>query len=99
MPAGHSSPIVSGSRIVLTATEGTTVSILALDRRNGELLWKRDFEAEDGELLQHRDSSPAAPSPCTRWRRVGFLGSRRPRETGQRRQGGLAIAPRGARSL
>ncbi len=64
-PAGHSSPIVSGDQLVLTGYEGSTLSVLSYRRSDGALLWKRDFEMTGEELFLHRDSTPAAPTPCT----------------------------------
>ncbi len=65
VPAGHSSPIVWGDRVFLTGSEGSTLSVLAYSRLDGSLLWKRDFTATGEEQLQHRDTTPAAPTPCT----------------------------------
>jgi outer membrane protein assembly factor BamB len=69
-PEGHSSPIVWGDRIFLTGSEGATLSVLAYSRRDGALLWKRDFASAGEEQLRHRDATPAAPTPCTDGERV-----------------------------
>jgi len=70
VPAGHSSPIVWGDRVFLTGSAGSTLSVLAYSRLDGALLWKRDFAATGEEQLQHRDTTPAAPTPCTDGQRV-----------------------------
>ena len=70
VPAGHSSPIVWGDRVFLTGHEGSTLSVLAYRRRDGALLWKRDFAAAGEERFLHRDATPAAPTPCTDGKRV-----------------------------
>jgi outer membrane protein assembly factor BamB len=45
---GHSSPVVWGDRIFLTAATdaGTNRLVLCLDRNDGKILWRRDLPAE-----------------------------------------------------
>lgn len=77
LPAGHSSPIVFGDRIFLTAAEGGTRTEIAvgrvlykdgklyticLDRRSGAVLWKREAPRPRLEQFQPTNS-PASPSP------------------------------------
>src|SRR5262245_17002273 len=40
LPPGHSSPIVHGDRIYLTAVRDKVLLTLALDRSTGKLLWE-----------------------------------------------------------
>lgn len=78
LPAGHSSPIVSGDRLYLTGAEGGgrvdagrgkvideggRLWTIAVDRRNGELLWKREAPRPRMERYQPTNS-PASPSPA-----------------------------------
>lgn len=46
IPEGVSSPAVTGERIFLTAEAGRIVETLALDRRDGRILWKRNLGKE-----------------------------------------------------
>ena len=41
LPPGHSSPILVGPRIFVTAYEGKKLFTFALDRSTGKILWKR----------------------------------------------------------
>jgi outer membrane protein assembly factor BamB len=79
LPHGHSSPIVWGDRIFLTAAEGGTRTQLApgrvideggklyticVDRLTGKILWKREAPRQRIEKYQPTNS-PASPSPVT----------------------------------
>jgi len=79
LPAGHSSPIISGDRIFLTAAEGGTRAEIAvgrvldkggklyticLNRRTGAILWKKEAPRPRLEQFQPTNS-PASPSPVT----------------------------------
>ena len=75
LPPGHSSPVVHGDRVFVTAVEGESLLTLGLHRDTGEVLWK--VEAEYGKLEEiHRDGSHAQSSPATDGQRiVSFFGS------------------------
>lgn len=72
---GHSSPIVWGDRIFLTAfreaggllsyfwTRGQLV-VLALDARTGNIVWERPVHADRMEKI-HSRNAPASPTPTT----------------------------------
>lgn len=64
LPAGHSSPIVVGDRIFLTAYEGDKLLTFALERATGKILWRREAPRERKEKLDSRNS-PASPSPVS----------------------------------
>ena len=79
LPWGHSSPIISGDRIFLTAAEGGRrtdagrakfvdaggkLYTMAIDRRNGEILWKKQAPRPRMERYEPTNS-PASPSPVT----------------------------------
>jgi len=70
VPVGHSSPAVWGDRIFLTGSKGETLQVLCYDRSDGTLRWSRDFSMRGQEVMQHRDSSPAAPTTCVDSKRV-----------------------------
>ena len=64
LPPGHSSPVLSQSRVFLTAFEGKTLLTFCLDRRSGEILWRRASPRDREEKLDERNS-PASPTPAT----------------------------------
>jgi outer membrane protein assembly factor BamB len=68
LPPGHSSPILTSSRIFVTAhtkdKENYRLCVICLDRRSGRLLWQRDVPREQKGRLQNVNG-PASPSPVT----------------------------------
>jgi hypothetical protein len=42
VPFARSSPVVTAQRVFLTASEGDKLITLALDRKTGNILWRRD---------------------------------------------------------
>lgn len=84
---GHSSPIVWGDRIFLTAfrPEGSPrrltgsagkLLVLSLDKRTGKVIWEREMPA--GRIEQtHATNAPASPTPVTDGKYVyTYFGSR-----------------------
>ena len=63
LPAGHSSPILLGDRIYLTAFRGDTLLTIAIDRRAGKILWEREAPAVKTKVVDKRNN-PASPSPA-----------------------------------
>jgi outer membrane protein assembly factor BamB len=63
---GHSSPVIWGNRIFLTAfnQEKRQLLVLALDKTNGRILWERQVQAERIEGY-HPTNAPASPTPVT----------------------------------
>jgi outer membrane protein assembly factor BamB len=62
LPQGHSSPIVFGDRIYLTAFRGTELFTFAIDRNAGKILWER--KAPDAKpVVVDKRNNPASPSP------------------------------------
>lgn len=75
LPPGHSSPVIAGDRIFLTAFENNQLKTLALNRSTGQILWQRVAPAELIERV-HPFASPAAPTPLVDQDRVlVFFGS------------------------
>jgi outer membrane protein assembly factor BamB len=75
LPPGHSSPVVAGDRVYLTAVRGKRLITLALDRGSGKLLWEREAPARALEKV-HKIGSHAQPTPAAdRERVVSFFGS------------------------
>jgi outer membrane protein assembly factor BamB len=69
LPSGHSSPIIWGNRIFLTAFSEGKLETLCFDRLNGRILWHQPAPAEKIEPT-HRISNPAASTPATDGERV-----------------------------
>lgn len=69
LPFGHSSPILTGDRIYLTAVRDERLVTIALDRRSGRILWEREAPRARKEKLDNRNG-PAAPSPAVDGRDV-----------------------------
>jgi outer membrane protein assembly factor BamB len=73
LPPGHSSPVVQGDRIYLTAVKDKKQLLtIALDRRTGEVLWQK--EAPHGPLEKvHAIGTYAQPSCVTDGKHVVSL--------------------------
>src|SRR5204862_8022140 len=75
LPPGHSSPVVVGDRIYLTAVRDKKLLTLALDRKDGRMLWEREAPAAKLEKVHgigsHAQPTPAASSDHV----VSFFGS------------------------
>ncbi len=62
VPRGHSSPVLSDDRLFITALDGERLVTLALDKRTGDLIWRRD--APDVSLdKMHEANHPASSTP------------------------------------
>jgi outer membrane protein assembly factor BamB len=64
LPAGHSSPVLGRDRIFLTGFEANRLWTIAVDRRDGKLLWRREVPRNRADRLQ-KPNNPASPSPVT----------------------------------
>lgn len=62
VPRGHSSPVVWGDHIYLTAEGEGTLLTMAIDRDTGEIVWEQPAPLERIERV-HPFSSPAASTP------------------------------------
>lgn len=75
VPPGHSSPVVVGDRVYLTAERDRKLLTMALDRDSGKVLWEAEAPAGALEKIHHigshAQSSPAADGE----RVVSFFGS------------------------
>jgi outer membrane protein assembly factor BamB len=75
LPPGHSSPVVFGDRIYLTAVRGEQLLTLGLDRLTGKVLWEAEAPHEKLEQV-HKIGSHAQPTPATDGQIVvSFFGS------------------------
>lgn len=64
VPRGHSSPVLAGDRLFLTAFEGKQLLTFCLDRRTGAIQWKRQAPRSRFTKSQGANT-PATPSPVT----------------------------------
>ena len=64
LPAGKSSPVVTAGRIFLTGHENGRLYTLALERRSGKLLWRREAPG-NREEKRNKLNDPAAPTPVS----------------------------------
>lgn len=64
VPAGHSSPIVVGDRIFVTAVDSEGLWTYCLDRATGKILWRRQAP-RDRESRHHKMNNAAASTPTS----------------------------------
>ncbi len=64
IPFARSSPVVTGNRVFLTASEDDKLITLALDRKTGKILWRRDV-VRARHMPIYRANDPASPSPVS----------------------------------
>src|SRR5579871_5065242 len=64
LPPGHSSPILVGDHIFLTAYEGDKLLTFSLDRTTGKIQWRREAPRDRVVKVDARNS-PASPSPVS----------------------------------
>ena len=61
LPPGHSSPILYGDHIILTAFEGADLLTICVNRTTGRVEWRRPAPRPRTEKVDPRNS-PASPS-------------------------------------
>jgi outer membrane protein assembly factor BamB len=68
LPPGHSSPVLTSTRIFLTAhtkeKDAYKLFVIGLDRKSGKLLWQREVPRTQPGRLQNVNG-PSSPSPVT----------------------------------
>jgi outer membrane protein assembly factor BamB len=64
LPPGHSSPVVAGGRVYLTAAERDRLYTYCLDAGSGRILWKQEAPRSRHEKL-HSLNHPASPTPVS----------------------------------
>jgi outer membrane protein assembly factor BamB len=69
IPAGLSSPCVWGDHIFLTAAEDGKIVTLAVNRRDGKILWRQGIPADKPREL-HKKNHAAVATPATDGRSV-----------------------------
>ncbi|MBK9385745.1 MAG: PQQ-binding-like beta-propeller repeat protein [Planctomycetes bacterium] len=69
LPAGHSSPVLSGEHVFLTAEENETLFLYALARTDGRVAWRREVARERRDVVDQRNH-PASPTPAVDAQRI-----------------------------
>jgi len=64
VPPGHGSPILVGARIFLSAIENEKLYTIALHRKTGKELWRRESPRPRKEVLQ-KTNSAASTTPAS----------------------------------
>ena len=64
LPPGHSSPVLTEDGIFLTAFEDEVLLTFCLDRKTGEIVWRRVAPRDRTEKVDRRNT-PASPTPVT----------------------------------
>jgi len=64
LPTGHSSPVITGNQIYVTAVENERLYTLALGRETGEILWRREAPRPRRSEL-HENNNAASPTPTS----------------------------------
>jgi outer membrane protein assembly factor BamB len=64
LPLGHSSPVLSGDRIFLTAVDHGKLFTFCLSRETGKILWRRECQRHRTEALDQRNTA-ASPTAAT----------------------------------
>jgi len=76
VPAGLSSPIIVGDKLVLTAFENEKLYTIAYNRADGREVWRAQAPASDIEAYHKTEGSPASSSAATDGTRiVSYFGS------------------------
>jgi outer membrane protein assembly factor BamB len=63
LPPGHSSPILVGNRVYLTAFRGDALVTIAIDSAAGRIVWERTAPQVKTKVVDKRNN-PASPSPA-----------------------------------
>ena len=64
VPFARSSPVVTSDRVFLTATESDKLITLALDRKTGKVLWRRDV-MRARHMPMYKANDGASPTPVS----------------------------------
>ncbi|HEY2964436.1 MAG TPA: PQQ-binding-like beta-propeller repeat protein [Pyrinomonadaceae bacterium] len=64
VPFARSSPVVTADRVFLTASEAEKLITLALDRKTGKTLWRRDVPRAR-HMTIYKANDAASPSPAS----------------------------------
>ena len=62
VPFGQSSPVLSGNRVYLTASENHRLLTICLDLKTGRELWRRELKPQHTQKI-FKANDPASPTP------------------------------------
>ncbi len=63
VPYGQSSPVVVGTRLYVTASEGDRLITFCLDTQTGRELWRRELRRDRAQAI-YKANDPASPTPA-----------------------------------
>ena len=63
VPYGQSSPVISGGRLYLTASEPAKLLTICIDAKTGKELWRREIPRKKQQAI-FRANDPASPTPA-----------------------------------
>lgn len=71
LPSGHGSPCIWGNRVFITSfdSEKKLLEVIAIDRKDGKIVWRRSVEAPQIEKV-HDENNPASSTPVSDGERV-----------------------------
>ena len=69
LPTGHSSPVLTEDHIFLTACDQEKLLTICLNRKNGDIIWRKEAPRPRKEKIDNRNN-PASPSPVTDGKQV-----------------------------
>ncbi|HYI95853.1 MAG TPA: PQQ-binding-like beta-propeller repeat protein [Bryobacteraceae bacterium] len=65
LPPGHSSPSIAGDKIFVTAVENDKLFTIALERKTGRILWRREATRPRKQVIERPANSPVSASPVS----------------------------------
>jgi outer membrane protein assembly factor BamB len=63
VPYGQSSPVVVGTRLYVTASEGDRLITICLDTKTGREVWRRELRRDRPQAI-YKANAPASPTPA-----------------------------------
>jgi outer membrane protein assembly factor BamB len=72
IPAGNSSPIIVGNRLLFTAHEGDERIVLCLNADTGEQIWRKSIQKARSESF-HPNNGPTTPTPASDGKRIAVF--------------------------
>ena len=94
LPTGHSSPVLTRTRIFLTAHDSDALLVLALDRATGREAWRRSIPQGAERTARRAQRSRVTVARDRRGSRLCVLPGLRPGRVQRRGQGAVAPAAR-----
>jgi outer membrane protein assembly factor BamB len=64
IPFGRSSPILTANRVVITGSEGQKLITVCLDRKTGQVMWRREIMRDRTQKI-YKGNDTATPTPAS----------------------------------